>query len=270
MPSTALNSRVLAACALLASACGSDPEVTDSTSSPDPLIDTPQLGALTPSLPPETDSSAAGLCDNYQDPNAIPFATALFPISDACPNPRERVAPLPSSTIVNVTQDQPGEICVSGRVTDGWVNLIVSLDRINDIFSSTPPPETRQPLNTAALGIAALRFTLDPAPANGLHVALSQVVGENCTVTSRDCIVAGFYVMAEGRPGVLFDFDQPGSQTLTIADFQRAPWVDPTLELDTTKISGVEFELNAGDFAFCLRDFDFLDQSGNPVARTRE
>jgi hypothetical protein len=270
MPSTALNSLVLAACALFASACGSDPEATDSAPSPNPSIDMPQLGAPTPRLPSETDPSAATLCNNYQEPNAIPFATALFPISDACPNPRERAAPLPSSTILNVTKDQPGEVCVSGQVTDGWVNLIVSVDRINDIFSSTPPPETRQPLNIAALGIAALRFTLDPAPANGLHVALSQVVGENCTITSQDCIVAGFYVMDEGRPGILFDFDQAGSQTLTIADFQRAPWVDPTLELDTTRISGMEFELNAGDFAFCLRDFDFLDQSGNPIARPRE
>lgn len=266
MPTTALNSPVNAACLLIAIACGSgcSAQTTESPTTPDSMregmpLEEPAAEEI------ETPPPDAAVCNNYINPNAIPFATALFPVSDACPSPRERVAPLPSSTLVNVTQDQPGEVCISGQVTNGWVNLIVSLDRINDIFSGTPAPATRQPLNAAALGIAALRFTLDPAPANGLHVALSQVVGENCTVTTQNCIQAGFYAMAEGRPGVLVNFDQAGSQTLTIADFQRAPWADPTLELDMTKLSGVEFELNAGAFDLCIRDFELLDGSSNPI-----
>ncbi len=264
MPTTSLNSRFGVACLLTGLVCSSG--CGESPATADPMSTTP----LPEQPAPDDDEIESGLpdaavCDNFLQPNAIPFATALFPISDACPSPRDRVAPVPSSTTISVRQDQPGEVCMNGQVSTGWVNLIMSVDRINDIFGDTPPPSTRQPLNTVALGIAGLRFTLDPAPASGLHVALSQVVADDCTAT-QDCIRAGFYMMAEGSPGVLLNFDEAGPQTLRIADFERAPWADPTLELDTTKISGVEFELNAGDFDFCIRDFAMLDASGNAVA----
>jgi hypothetical protein len=264
MPTTVLNSRFGAAILLMSVVCsnGCGEPAAESAATAEPMRATP------PAEEPAPDDAA--VCNNYLEPNAIPFATALFLVSDACPSPRERVAPVASSTTtINVSQDQPGEICMNGQVSTGWANLIVSLDRINDIFGDTPPPVTRQPLNTVALGIAGLRFTLDPAPANGLHVALSQVIADNCTVT-QDCIRAGFYMMAEGSPGVLLNFDEAGQQTLRIADFERAPWEDPTRELDTTQISGVEFELNAGEFDFCIRDFALLDASGNAVAPPRE
>jgi len=271
MPVITLKSSVAAACTLICIACGdgggattASPEVPGTTSDGSVSENSPVEAPAQDTRESDVDPSDDGICNDVFDASDIPFLVATFPSSDACPTYRGNLAPQPSSTVTHVTRDEPGRICMSGEVTTGWAILIVSFDRINAV-AATPAPETRQPFDSAALGATALRFTLDPAPANGLQVALSMVTGEGCTATTQDCIQADFYVMVEGRPGVPLAFDESGPQTLRIADFVPAPWADPTNTLDPTRLAGVQFELNPGAFDFCIRDFELLDASGTPI-----
>jgi len=173
---------------------------------------------------------------------------------------------MPSTTITHVTQEEPGRICLNAHVDSGWVVLVLGFDRIHAIFNpDVPPPAIREPLDAAGLGITQLQFTLDTPPASGIQVDLGMVVGPDCAAPTAACLQNGFYVMAADRPGVPISFTEAGTQTLQLSDFKVAPWEDPTLSLDLTRLASVQFELSTGDFDFCVRDFKLLDAAGNQV-----
>jgi hypothetical protein len=190
-----------------------------------------------------------------------------FWISDSCPSQRTGVAPMASSTISELSRDA-GQICLRGRVTTGWVSLIVDFSG-NNPSGSQLPTEEAPPLDVVRLGITQLQFTLDSPPTSGLSVDLASVLVPGCYGRPNDCLVSGYYIMDEQRPGVPDRLNEPGTYTVRIADFQAAPWVDPTRELDATRLAFVGFDPGMGDYDFCINDLKLLDDSGNPVEGKR-
>ena len=253
----------MSVCATIA--CGSDgsgeragtvPTTTDTTleETPSPPPD------VVEAEPGSRPVSETGVCNNLLSASDIPFATAVFAVSDACPSQRRGAAPLSSSTVADVTREAPGKYCVSGVLTSGFANLIVSFDHINDL----PPPPFHGPLDTLALGVTQFRFTLEPASATGLQVSPSNVVRDECPFDSEQCIQSGLYVLNEA--GAPLTITQAGTYTLRIADLRPGPGIPPTLMLDTTRFAGLEFQLNPGELHFCVSDVQLLDGAGHPVS----
>src|SRR5262245_29041147 len=203
--------------------------------------------------------SETGICNNLFSADDIPFATAIFAISDACPSQRRNAAPMPSSTVADVRHEAPGKYCVRGVLASGgFVSVIVSFDHINDV----PAPPFHGPLDAQAIGITQLRFTLESPPATGLQVTPSSVVSDECPFSSDQCIQSGFYILdAAGAPSTI---TEPGTYTVRFSDLRPGPGVPSTLSLDTTRLAGIELQLNPGELDFCLGDVQ-LDDAANPV-----
>jgi hypothetical protein len=166
-----------------------------------------------------------------------------------------------SSTITELSREA-GKICMRGRVTTGWASLIVDFSGSNPTGTQLPA-EPAEALDAAGLGITQLQLTVDSPPASGLAVNLASVLVPGCYGRPNDCLVAGYYVMKQ--PGVPERLTEPGTHTLRIADFQAAPWVDPTRALDTTRLAYVAFDLGVGDYDFCIHDLKLLDDSGHAL-----
>jgi len=208
-------------------------------------------------------TQSTAVCNALFDAREIPFVAVTFWTSDACPSQRTGVAPMPSSTITRLTHE-PGKICMSGQVTTGYAELFLDFSG-NNPNGTQPPEQPADPLDAAGLGISQLRFTLDSPPASGLAANLASVLVPGCYGRPNDCLHAGYYVMREDMPGVPTRLDQAGTHTLRIADFQAAPWVDPTRELDTSRLAFLAFEIGIGDYDFCIHDLELLDDAGSPV-----
>ena len=213
-------------------------------------------------------------CNTLFDAHDIPFLAVTFWTSDSCPSQRTGLTVMPSSTITSLTRE-PGKVCMSGQVTTGYANLILDFDGENrDGIQGSGgriTPEQSQgakPLDAVGLGITQIQFTLDTPPASGLAVNLASVVLPGC-YGRAECLHSGYYLMSEGQPGVLERVRDPGVHGLRIADFQAAPWVDPTEELDTTQLAFVAFELGAGAYDFCIRDLKMLEAKGAVVSERR-
>jgi hypothetical protein len=205
--------------------------------------------------------SETGICNNLLKASDIPFATAVFAVSDACPSQRRGVAPLSSSTTVaDVRREQAGKYCVTGVLADGFVTFLVSFDHINDL----PALPFHGPLDAAANGITQFRFTLESAPQTGLRVSPSNVVRDECPFSSDQCIQSGLYLLDDA--GVPITITHAGTYTQRIADLRPGPDVPETLTLDTTRLAGLGFELNPGEFAFCVSEVQLLDDADNPVS----
>jgi hypothetical protein len=211
-----------------------------------------------------TTETSPAVCNTLFDASEIPFVAVSFWISDACPSQRTGVAPMPSSTITRLTH-QPGKICMSGQVTTGWAELVLDFSG-NNPNGSQPPEQPAAALDAAGLGISQLRFTLDSPPASGLAANLASVLVPGCYGRPNECLHAGYYIMSEDIPGVPERLNEAGTYTLRIADFQAAPWVDPTRELDTSRLAFLDFEIGSGDYDFCIHDLQLLDDAGSPVA----
>jgi hypothetical protein len=204
--------------------------------------------------------SETGVCNNLLNASDVPFATAVFAISDACPSQRRGTAPLSSPTIADVRHEAPGKYCARGALAGGFATLIVSFDHINDI----PAPPFHGPLDAAALGITQFRFTVDSPPASGLQVSPSNVVRDECPFSSDECIQSGLYVLNEA--GAPITITQAGTYTQRFTDYRPGPGVPPALTLDTTRLAGLGFELNPGEFDVCVSDVQLLDDAGKPVS----
>jgi hypothetical protein len=247
-------------------ACGADQggEPVESSSAPSDATLEERPSGSTEASEVEAGSrpvSETGVCNNLLRGNDIPFAVAVFAVSDACPSQRRNAAPQPSSTVADVRREAPGKYCASGVVTDGFANLIVSFDHINDL----PAPPFHGPLDAAALGVTQFRFSFESPPSTGLRVSPSNVVRDECAFSSDQCIQHGFYILNEaGAPSTI---TQTGTYTQRIADYRPGPGEPATLLLDMTRFSGFEFQLNPGEFNFCVSDVQLLDDGGNPVSQ---
>jgi len=211
------------------------------------------------------------LCNTLFDAHDIPFMAVTFWSSDACPSQRTGRKEMASSTSTDLTRE-PGKICMSGQVTTGYAELILDFDGDNrDGAQGTggriTPEESRgaKPLDAAGLGIQGIQFSLETPPASGLAVSLASVVTPGC-YGRAECLHTGYYVMSEDEPGVPRRIREPGTHTFRIADFQAAPWADPTQELDTTQLGFVDFEIAAGAYDFCISDLKMLDANGDAVS----
>lgn len=272
MPTLAVNLTVrpwlvIAFAAGAACSGGGDASAPSSsaTQSPSTEVDGSALAAASGDEP---------LCNTLFDAGDIPFVAVTFWSSDACPSQRTGLRPMPSSTLTELTRE-PGKICMTGQVTTGYAELIVDFDGDNrDGTAGTgvriTPEESKgaEPLDAAGLSISQLQFTLETPPASGLAVSLASVVMPGC-YGRAECLHAGYYLMSEDRPGVPQRIGEPGVHRLKIADFHAAPWVDPTRELDMTRLGFVAFELSGGEYDFCIRDLKMLDAEGNAISGRR-
>jgi len=222
-----------------------------------------QVTAAPASVPADAEPSANGeasgtaICNHLLAANDIPFATAVFPSTDACPNQRSGFTPQPSTTVAEVRRDAPGSYCLSGEVSTGQVKLVVSFDHINDL----PMPAVHGPLDAVALGVSAIQFTLESPPASGLNVALSNVIRDACGAMDL-CINTGLFITSDGVP---IRFTDAGTQTLRLADLE--PGAEAVgAALDMSRFAGIEFRLNPGPFDFCVHDVRLLDASGAALA----
>ena len=255
----------LSVCAAIA--CGSDddePAGADTTT--DATLDNlPGAPSTTPSGAPEVEPgslpvSETGICNNLLHVSDLPFVVTVFAITDACPSQRRGAAPLPSTTVADVRHEGPGKYCAKGVVTNGFAIFLVSYDHINDI----PPRPFHAPLDAAALGVTQYRFTIESPPSTGLRISPSNVIGDECPFSSTECIQAGFYVLDEA--GLPITITRTGTYTQRIADLRPGPGTPPALALDTTRFAGFEFQLQPGEFDFCVSDVQLLDDAGNPVS----
>jgi len=241
----------------VASACGSSGENEGAERASETLE--PAAGEAANEVEPGSlPVSVTGICNNLLSASDIPFGTAVFAISDACPSQRREAAPLPSATVADVTRQAPGKYCVNGEVTTGFAILLVSVDHIND----RPTPPIHGPLDAPAFGITTLRFTLESPPSTGLQLSASHVVRE-CPASSSDCIQAGFYILNEsGAPELV---TAAGTYTHALADYRPAAGTPAALALDTTRLAGFELQINPGPFDFCVSDVELLDSAGSSV-----
>jgi hypothetical protein len=243
------------ACAALV-CCSDEGESPDAPSAvTDALPELPSPAAAEPGSRPVSET---GICNNLLSASDIPFATAVFAISDACPSQRRSAPPLPSLTVADVRRSAPGNYCASGMLLEGgFAYLLVSFDHIND----RPAPPFHGPLDAPAFGITSVRFTLESPPATGLRVSASNVVDDICPFSSDECIQGGFYVL--GETGEPITMDQPGTYTQRLADFQSEPGLSATL--DVTRFAGIALELNPGAFDVCVSGVQLLDEAGRAV-----
>jgi hypothetical protein len=203
-----------------------------------------------PAMPAATvdASSAMSPCDQPSSGRDVPFVNVFFPLSDACPSRRQ--APGTSTTSVRLMRDDAGRVCMKGRVTDGWAELVVGLDGNNTTGGMAAPPML-QPLDAPAHGISRFRFTLDTPPEPGLLVEAGFVVGEGCF---PDCeLHKGYFILEDAAPDPApRSFNESGSYSVRLADFRAVPPFDTRRSLDTTHLAGLFFDVGIGDFDFCV------------------
>jgi hypothetical protein len=144
---------------------------------------------------------------------------------------------------------------MSGRVTDGWAELVVGLDGSN-VLGSTPTPAMLEPFDAVAHAKTRFSFTLDAPPEPGLLLEASFTVGDGCF---PDCELRKGYLVFEATPfgPAPRAFDEPGSYSLLLADFRALPPFDTSRPLDTTHLAALYFDVGIGDFDFCVRDLAF-------------
>lgn len=198
-------------------------------------------------------ASASSPCDRAVSGRDVPFVDVFFALSDACPSRRQ--APGVSTTSVRLSRDDSGRVCLSGRVSDGWAELVVGLDGGNQ-RGDTPAPVLLQPLDAVAHGRTRFRFTLAMPPEPGLLVEAAFTVGEGCF---PDCeLHKGFFAFEATAFGPApRTFDEPGSYSVPLVDFRAVPPFDTSRPLDTTHLGAVLFDVGFGDFAFCVTDLAF-------------
>lgn len=193
----------------------------------------------------------------------VPFVETAIPASDSWEGPGD--VPGPGETTATVTQPEPGRLCLSGRLEDGWALLTL-------VFSPWDPAAGwTAPLDAVARGITSFEFTLDTPPQTGVYVQLVSAVPD-CTTTPGDCQHWGFFLhdtsLAPERP---FVTNQGRTVHAELSDFRRMDYIDSTWEFDPSRFSTLQIGPGAlasttGDYSFCIRDLRFLNADGEPVS----
>jgi hypothetical protein len=146
-----------------------------------------------------------------------------------------------------VTSPEPGKVCMSG---DDGAGLSLSLLTGEPLDAGSLPP----PLNldrlfpAAALGIEAVRFTIETPPSSGLlpgFITFGPACGETAWGDAA-------------RDDTRVVITSSGTTTLSLAtDFVPA--------LDTNAIGNLNFGVGAGAYDYCVTGLQFLDAAGNEV-----
>jgi hypothetical protein len=187
----------------------------------------------------------------------MPFVRAALASSNAADPDQPQLG----ETTAIISSSEPGEVCMAGRVEDGWAFLTLGLARWDGA-------NLRDPLDAAGLGIESIQFTLTSPPPTGVYVQLSSLVPD-CELGPVACQHWGFFLENETSP-MPWLTNQPGTVTAPLADFARADYIDPTWQLDPNHLSTIEigpgaFRSVTGNYDYCISDLRFLDAAGNRV-----
>jgi hypothetical protein len=244
----------LAASLGLFTACSSDIDKTAGTGGAAGLAGATSLGgtAGTGGAASTTGGSSGG-SDAGMDPNCVTSNGFLC-------RPELKGMPLVAFVVyytevgestVTASQPEPGEICLSGRVSPGGLAGL-NLELAKRSLDGT---KVLEPFNAAQLNITQLAFTVDSPPSEGLHVSAAAVVQMDCPNGPLDCSlppIFGFGTIAAAGPVVM-----------PFSDFKSD---DSTQVLDTSKLAEVFIQNHqSGDYGFCIHDIEFLDAQNNPV-----
>jgi hypothetical protein len=123
------------------------------------------------------------------------------------------------------------------------------------LLSSTPDfSAIVRAFDADALDITSVSFTLDSPPEGGVMVDAG-IVRDACSNTF-ECVAFDF---------TLPRITDPGTVTASLADFLQSDPASPYQVFDTRSLSHIGFTVGQGPYDFCVRDLEFLDQSGDPV-----
>ena len=133
---------------------------------------------------------------------------------------------------------------------DDGAGLSLSLLAGEPLDAGSPPPplDLDRLFPAAALGIEAVRFTIETPPSSGILPALI-TFGPACDETAWG---------DAARDDTRVIINSSGRTTLSLAtDFVPA--------LDTNAIGALNFSVSPGAYDYCITDLDFLDANGNEV-----
>ncbi len=161
-------------------------------------------------------------------------------------------------TSATLTQPEPGMLCLSGRVSaGGWATLGLGLSTRSD-----DGKKILETFDAAMLGIAQVAVTIDSPPSQGLTLYAEMTNHFDCPNSATDCTYPPNFKYQ--------DIKKPGAVLAPLADYKLdgdpGPAFDAGVLLDTSKLDNLLFQVNvAGDYNFCIHDFNLLDDLGNVV-----
>jgi hypothetical protein len=207
--------------------------------------------------------------DSIDSPAGFGFVHHVVITSDLCPANGAHSCqlgqyPPPAGTHVTLSQPDTGKLCLKGNVGDGGYALLVL--GFTNYATGTGPNEVvvKSTLNADKLGITQVSFSLDGTLPGATVLEASIVTQYSCTgPTGQGCRTGGFELTDDA--GDVISLDQAGPLVAPLASFVQQYPEQATKNFDTSALDGLELELDAGDFDFCLSDFKLLDADGIEV-----
>jgi hypothetical protein len=187
-----------------------------------------------------------------KDLTGFPFAQDAAMVSDFCTNYVQGCGTPPAgATVMTMTHPDAATLCLSGSVKPGGF-AVLGLE-----FPHKNADETKvlEPFDATAHGITQVALTVDSPPAQGTDLLANAITHTTCPAGPLDC---------QTPPNFKFTtISAAGPVTAPFTDFKSMD--DPNATLDPSLLDSIFLAVNAGDFDFCIHDFNFLDAAGNPV-----
>ena len=159
---------------------------------------------------------------------------------------------------VTLSQPEPGKLCLSGRASPGGLaGFNLELAKRENILTGTNILEA---FDAPGHNITQLAFTLDSPPSKGVGVFAQMMVHAECPNNPSDCTYPPNFWFA--------NVTAPGPVIAPLADFKlvgNPGAFDASVVLDTSKLVNFLFQVEQGDYNFCIHDLRFLDAQGNVV-----
>jgi hypothetical protein len=256
----------------LTAACGSDPSAagtagtggTAGTSGAAGTVGTAGTGGT--SGPEDAGGHVAyGPCQIGENgscsPTGFPFTQFTFAHSNSCmglcaatPDAYGFGKPPQPGTTIRLSQPETGKLCMSGtNVQDAGFFLVFTM--ISTDMLGVDYQKVWKRFNAEQLGITQVRFTIDTPPPGGINVSVTTLHADVCTAT-RMC-------------GWQFALPNPvtesGTTTASFVDLTSVP----SQTFDARALDSIGFDMGAGDFDFCIHDFQFLDINGVEVKEVK-
>jgi hypothetical protein len=219
----------------------------------------------------EADSCLPGRCT----PRGFPFVDTAIAASDTCGgNCPILAADTPSGkTTATLRQPEAGTLCLSGVVSSGgWatIGLVFAVWAVEGqarTDMNQPRTEILKKFNADALGITQVAFTIDSPPSEGVSVSAAITTATSCPEGASGCVTIGFDLMTGPGSSVQANFAKTESVVAPFANFMQTVG---TQGFDTAALQHLVFTVGSGSYAFCVRDFRFLDAQGNQVMDTQQ